>query len=408
MRIVQLCPKVGPNATNGIATHVEQLAKGLQAYGDHVDIFGYECVTNPGNRTDRHRIEMGMGQAHLFCPLRGSSKMTMADELKTLNRQLAYDALEYFDSLDEQPHLVHCHDCRLVFAATELCSALGVPLVNTMHLVTDDSAEVELLQMQSRLCAMSTMTIAVSLFVKDWARTSCGVSEQAIRVVYNGVDLSEVQRSRLSFEALAEARRRFAMDDEKVIVYAGRLSPQKGVSALLRSAAVVLRKFPKVAYVVAGDVEANGYAPFLALFANNHPYLKGRVRFIGRQTRQEMVGIFQLADIVVVPSLREAFGYSAAEAMSAGVPVIATSVGGLPEVLGHGNCGLLVPIRGEGEAEDVDIDRLASAQLELLRDGEYARKLGAAGRQRVETHFGVARMIDAVRLIYSDSCDRCM
>jgi glycosyltransferase involved in cell wall biosynthesis len=86
------------------------------------------------------------------------------------------------------------------------------------------------------------------------------------------------------------------------------------------------------------------------------------------------------------------------------VPVIATEAGGLPEVLDHGKCGLLVPLRKQRGAEDVDIDRLSSAQLELLTNSEYARKLGSAGRKKVESKFGLPKMIDAVSLIYAEVC----
>lgn len=404
MRVLILCSKYGPDPTTGMATHVAQLAAGLPNKGYKVDIFGYEYVSNIDNSTEKTLIKKDDSTAHLFCPLRGTPQLTISEELASLNRELVHDALAYLGSLGERPALIHCHDCRLLLAAKELQAAFSIPLVSTVHLLIDDSADLQILQMQREMCVQSTVTVAVSRFVKEWIKKSYGVAPEQIRVVYNGVDLAQFQDAQFSHEDLIAARRVFTSDEQKLIMYAGRLSPQKGISALLRSTPAVIRQYKNVAYIIAGDYEGNTYAPLLIMFANNHPQLKGKIRFIGRQSRQKLAMIYQLADIAVVPSLCETFGYAAAEAMAAGVPVIATEVGGLPEVLDHGKCGLLVPLLKQESAEDVNIDMLSSAQLELLTNSEYARKLGLAGRKKVESEFGLPRMIDAVSVIYAEVC----
>src|ERR1051326_5813396 len=102
MRVLILCSKYGPVPTTGMATHVAQLAAGLPDKGYKVDVFGYEYVSNISNSTEKTLLKKDDSTAHLFCPLRGTPQLTISEELASLNRELAHDALAYFGSLGER------------------------------------------------------------------------------------------------------------------------------------------------------------------------------------------------------------------------------------------------------------------------------------------------------------------
>ncbi|HET6908294.1 MAG TPA: glycosyltransferase family 4 protein, partial [Mycobacteriales bacterium] len=108
--------------------------------------------------------------------------------------------------------------------------------------------------------------------------------------------------------------------------------------------------------------------------------------------------LLQRAEIYVQPSRREAFGLAALEAMQAGLPVIASAVGGLPELVVDGATGRLVP--------PGDVDALATAMAVLINDPELRRTWGTAARQRAEQHYGVEQFCTAIRDLYASAGGR--
>jgi glycosyltransferase involved in cell wall biosynthesis len=118
--------------------------------------------------------------------------------------------------------------------------------------------------------------------------------------------------------------------------------------------------------------------------------LTGRVCFLGWQ--RDLGPIFRSWDIFAMPSLEEGFGMAGLEAMAQGLPVVATSVGGLPEIVKDGQTGYLVP--------PSDVMALAGRLRLLIPDSEHRRAMGAAGRERARNHFSVDRMVAEIAAIY--------
>jgi glycosyltransferase involved in cell wall biosynthesis len=113
--------------------------------------------------------------------------------------------------------------------------------------------------------------------------------------------------------------------------------------------------------------------------------------------------LYQIADIAVVPSVYEPFGYAALEAMAAGAPVIATAAGGLKEIVQQEQTGILVPVSVEGNLRAPDIAKLAAAQVALLRNPGRAKQLGKAGHQRAFQDFSLVKWRDSMLRIYRDA-----
>jgi glycosyltransferase involved in cell wall biosynthesis len=166
----------------------------------------------------------------------------------------------------------------------------------------------------------------------------------------------------------------------------GRLIPIKGHLVLFRAFAAALKRVPALELHVAGR---GPLEPALAALVSELG-LDGRIHLLGHVTPIRRA--LEEAAIVVVPSLGEGFGMVALEAMERARPVIASAVGGLVDIVEHGETGVLVP---PGEAEP-----LAMAIVDLARDPARAERMGAAGRERALALFGESRSIERTEELY--------
>jgi glycosyltransferase involved in cell wall biosynthesis len=226
-------------------------------------------------------------------------------------------------------------------------------------------------------------TVCVS---KDSAARSLaeGLSAAKLHTVWNGIDTER-------FAYLGPAARGPAL-------MVGRLSPEKDVRTLLAAVALAIREEPAFRLDVAGDgTELNGLRE-----AARELGIGPAVRFLGHVNNvPELMGA---ASLCVLSSLTEGISLTLLEAMSRGVPAVATCVGGNPEIVLDGVTGLLVPPRNP--------ERLAAAMLSVWRDPALGRQMGVEGRRRVLAHFDVRRMVGDYEKLYTapdavtESCQR--
>jgi glycosyltransferase involved in cell wall biosynthesis len=175
----------------------------------------------------------------------------------------------------------------------------------------------------------------------------------------------------------------------------------KGVMELLKSAEIVCREIPNVRYLIAGRPMLNDYTRALMQFVDESPQLKRSVRFLGWLSREQLEGLYAIADLMLAPSIFEPFCYSALEAMAAGVPVIATETGGLPEVVSAVGGGMVVPLEvNETGTRRAQKDSLAAAQIQLLRDDRGRLDLANSARTQAPKAFPVEKMIDGTLNAY--------
>ena len=170
----------------------------------------------------------------------------------------------------------------------------------------------------------------------------------------------------------APARRSHA-PSEIILGTAGRLVELKGIEYLLRAAAALRREFPALRVEIAGS----GPQREKLEEAVAHAGLEGQVKFLG--WIDDLPSVLSRWDVFVMPSLEEGFPIAALDAMAAGLPVVATSVGGVPELIEDGKTGCLVPPR--------DAEALASRLRLLLCNPELRVSMGAAAYARVRDHF---------------------
>lgn len=179
--------------------------------------------------------------------------------------------------------------------------------------------------------------------------------------------------------------------DRPVVLYTGRIELNKGSLELLRSVDRVLARFPDVEYVIAGGRHNSIDEQALARELGSNGK-RGKVRLVGHVAWQQLAEWYRRATVFVMPSHYETFGISVIEAMAFGLPVVATKVGGLPEVVADGVTGILVP-RGDANA-------LADAVTQLLGDADLRRRMGQAGQARVRSDFTIDRIVDRTLAVY--------
>ncbi len=297
--------------------------------------------------------------------------------------------------------LVHDNQC-LGYGLLALDRA-GLPAVATVHHPIAVDRDLELLnaptrarrfalrrwyafvRMQGRVARRLRRVITVSQRSRDDIAHAMGLSPARIAVVPNGVDPQV-------FRPVPGARKR----PGRLITTASADVPLKGLVPLLEAVARLRHQRPEVELVVVGKTRKNGEAA--ATMARLG--LNRAVRFVSGVEEAELVQLYAEAELAVVPSLYEGFSLPAVEAMACGVPVVATTAGALPEVLGRdGEAGFLVP-PGDPEALATAIDR-------ALDNQELRSRLGDCGRRRVASCFSWERAAAATVDVYRETLATC-
>jgi glycosyltransferase involved in cell wall biosynthesis len=267
--------------------------------------------------------------------------------------------------------VVHTHDDKPLLYASLAARLARVPrLVHTKHYGQVPQITRRQIVMGNLAARLADDFVCVS---EQSARLAVerGLTAR-VRTIWNGIDVS-----------------RFAYAGPQTggpAVLVARLSPEKDADTLLRAAALVARDDPAFRLEIAGDGVC---LPDLRARAAELG-LNERVRFLGEV--RDVPSLLARASVFVLSSLTEGISLTLLEAMARGLPVVATRVGGNPEVVADGETGLLVPPR--------DPAALAAALLRVRRDPDHARELGRAGRRRVEAHFDVCRMVADYESLY--------
>jgi glycosyltransferase involved in cell wall biosynthesis len=280
------------------------------------------------------------------------------------------------------------HDNQGLGYGLLLMKRLNIPVVATIHhpLSIDRAADLEqangvrekwrirrfysFIGMQAFVARRLDLIICVSQSSAQAVRHFFKVPASKLRVIYNGVDTQIFKWQETSKER------------DGLIMVGNTDDRKKGVLYLLQ--AMQLLKDEGIKLTIVDDAERHSsYAedvsaiPSYALKLVRRLNLDGVVHFTGRLTREELAKYYSAAKIAVIPSVYEGFGIPAAEAMACGTPVIATTGGALPEVVGE--AGVLVPV-GRPDALAAEIRR-------LLRDEVARERMSQAGRKRVEQKF---------------------
>ena len=228
--------------------------------------------------------------------------------------------------------------------------------------------------------------VAVSRQVEQGV-LSGGVSAHRVRTHYSGVDCSAMVPS----EGDYDIRARYGIPREALLLGTiANLLPLKGYEVMLDALPAILSAMPAVHYLIIGGGGAEYCARLKAIAVERG--IAERVHFAGFQ---ESVGSYLSAlDLYVHPSLKEAFGLAVVEAMAMGKAVVATTTGGLPEVVAQGVTGLLVP--------PGDVESLAATVVSLLEDRARREQMGRNGRARAQERFSLDASVAHMEQLYGE------
>jgi glycosyltransferase involved in cell wall biosynthesis len=236
-----------------------------------------------------------------------------------------------------------------------------------------------LLVTEKRLAHISDSVIAVSKSVKQQLMEVYGVNEEKVHVIHNGVESGQYSPS---------------LTRENVILYVGRQTAHKGLTFLLQGFAKFAQDHSEYKLVLVGERLEGGVDPSLVKLAERLG-MSNRIKFTGRLPDPQLRNILGRARCLVLPSLAESFGMTVLEAMASETPVIATNVGGIPELIDHGRNGLLVP--------PVNPNAIASSLDRIVTHAELRRKLVREGRRTAE-QFSWDKVAQATIQVYGEVC----
>jgi glycosyltransferase involved in cell wall biosynthesis len=289
--------------------------------------------------------------------------------------------------------VVHNHMYRAEVVGTQAAwlldaSAARRPfIVGTVHssrVRAEEDREL-LRRLTPRMDHLVAVSRAIVRKLSDEGRTGSPIS-----LIYNGIDLQRYEEP----EVCCTFRAEYGIADGAPIVgVVARLEPEKGHPTLLEAWPRVLTSVPDAHLLIVGEGSQRDALEAQAASLGLLEHGRTSVTFTGR--RDDVPAVTAALDVAVLPSYREAQGLSILEAMALGRPVVASAVGGIPEMVEHGRTGLLVPPR--------EPDFLAQAIVKVLSDHQYADTLGKAGRDLVHERFCAELMVRAIEAIYDEA-----
>lgn len=274
----------------------------------------------------------------------------------------------------------HGYKGHLLCLALRLCT--GLPWIAFVHGWTEENRKIALYtKLEKTIVRFADRVVAVSDSIvrrlnADW------IGREKIVIIHNAVDPEEHGGDG------GDIRREWGVGSDPLVGVVGRLSPEKGQLYFVEALALLMERFPRLKGMLVGD-------------GQDREQLERRVRELGLGERvlfaghqERMAPFYRAFDLVVLPSLSEGMPNAALEAMLFARPVVATRVGGIPEVVVDGVTGTLVPERSP--------EALAGAVATLLGEPSRRERYGAAGRERVMAEFSPRSRVDRIVTLYEE------
>ncbi len=280
------------------------------------------------------------------------------------------------------PHSVSAMLARQMLACDHLRTGRRLPFVTTLH-----GTDITLVGLDRSYLPITRFSIeqsdgvtAISKYLKQKTIEEFEI-ERNIEVVHNFVNCDLYKRDK----GAADRRREYAKDDERILVHLSNFRPVKRLTDVIEIFDRVQKKIPSKLLMM-GDGPERSKAEWLAAKKKIHD----KVLFLGKQDHiQEKLAV---ADMMLVPSELESFGLAALEAMACEVVPIATAVGGVPEVITHGEDGFLAPVGA--------VEEMANFAIDVLGDEAKLREMGKLARYNAQARFCASKIIPKYEEFY--------
>lgn len=401
MKVLFLTNEYPPRVYGGAGVHVDYLSRELCAlmgirvfaFGKHDDEVRPACPWVTGFDLDPDRFK---------CP----------PQLKSVFGAIARCLDFNTTHIDPEIAVVHCHTWYSHFGGILAKLVYGIPMVLTVHSLEplrpwkreqlgrgyDFSVWVEKTAIE-----MADAVIAVSEDTRADVQRLFNVRPERVRVIHNGIDPQEYRKVED-----ASALPRLGVDRSRpYVLFVGRVTRQKGIVHFLRA----IRHFDlgfQVVLVGGAPDTPQIEAEMKGALASIRQHRRDVIWLDHISDRDVLVQLYSHAAVFCCPSIYEPFGIINLEAMSCETPVVASAVGGIKEVVVHGETGYLVPVRQQREApfEPIDPGRFATDLAErinqLMADPGLRERMGAAGRKRVLEHFSWRAIAQQTKALYEE------
>lgn len=344
-----------------------------------------------------NRLDPAVFENYIFTYVRGGALARRIDPTRCrvveLGDKLGGDYRLYFKLAREfrryRIQIAHTHSWATVMEGIIGARLARVPIIIHGEHGTMKTETKLHIQIQRALWHSTDQMLAVSNVLRENLQRQFDFPKEKIRVVANGVDLSRFVLTRQG----DDYKTRLGLPANALVFGAiGRVVPVKAYPTLLQAAKLIFNEIPTAHLVMVGDgpqLEA------LVQLAEEYQ-IASRVHFLG--ARKDVPEILRAFDVFVLSSESEGMSNTILEAMASARPVVATAVGGNPELVVDGETGLLVPPH--------DPPAMAAAIMKLLRDTELCRQMGWLGRQRVEEKFSLEVMVQNYANVYLEAFRR--
>jgi len=383
MKILMLSWEYPPRVVGGISRVVYDLSHRLIADGNDVTVITYRDGNTPYYEDDDgvkvYRIDNYMISANNFI-----------DWILQLNFNMVAKAGEVIAE-NGKFDIIHAHDWLVASAAKTLKYAYNTPIVSTIHAMeagrnsgisTPEQKYIN--DTEWMLTYESSEVIVNSIFMKNELQRLFGLPYEKINVIPNGVNLHLYD----NIERDWEFRRNYAMDNEKIILFIGRLVYEKGIQHLIAAMPKILAGYHDAKLIVAGK---GGMIDQLK--AQVHALgLDDKVYFTGYLAGKNVQKMYKCADVSVFPSTYEPFGIVAIEAMLSGNPVVVSDAGGLNEIVDHGINGM--------KSYCGNPNSLADSILTLLFNKDLAETCSKNAIEKVKTKYNWTKIASDTSFTY--------
>lgn len=372
-----------PRIVGGISRVVHDLSHRLTKDGHDVTV-----VTYKDGNLDYYENDKGVKVYRVDNYMITPNNFT--DWIMQLNFNLISKATEIINT-DGKFDVIHAHDWLVTYAAKTLKQSYNIPLVSTIHATEagrnsgiHDDVQRYINDTEWLLTYESTEVIVNSNYMKCEIQRLFGLPFDKINVIPNGVNLNLYN----GIDRDYDFRRKYAMDNEKIILFLGRLVYEKGIQNLISAMPKILEHYNDAKLVVAGK---GGMLDELKAQVKNMG-IENKVYFTGYLDSKSVQKMYKCADVAVFPSTYEPFGIVALESMLSGTPTVVSDVGGLNEIITHGVDGM--------KSYAGNANSIADSVLSILFDPALGSKISKNAKAKVKANYNWNKISQDTHYVY--------
>jgi len=405
MRIAYFVWEYPPLLVGGLGTYASEMVPRMEMFGNEIDVF----TLNNGKLLPNERYENISVHRPLSIDGTLMLRQVLNEELKSWGEQMGFlnsifsynylSATKLINDLarKKQYDAIVVNDWLSVMAGLITKQNTDVPIIFHVHSTEQQrvgSGSQTVKNLEREMAEKADMVITVSYSMKEHL-LSIGYPQSKINVVWNGCNPEDYRPENVNTGLLKSLKERYSIaNDEKVVLFIGRLTEVKGVKNLVIGFPEVLKEFPKTKLVILGKGEQYEELVSLIRRFGIEDKVKIRSEFV---SEEERIAHYAMADLCVFPSTSEPFGIVSLEAMCLKKPIVvgASGISGFKEqVVAYGDEQTGVHIDGRSPND------IAWGIKDILKDEKKAAKMGEAGRKRAENIFNIDKVASDTLYLY--------